>query len=295
MRSDLGAPERISMPRSLVALVLGIAFMTTTSVASQPARPWMDAKLSPDERARRLEAALTDDERYGLLHGVMAVPFLPGMKVPEGAVPGAGYIPPIARLGVPGLYETDASLGVTNPGGVRAGDSATELPSGLALAATWNPELAYESGAAIGDEAAKKGFNVLLAGGVNLARDPRNGRNFEYLGEDPLLAGVMAGESIRGIQSNGIISTAKHFVLNDQETGRHVVNAVIDEGALRESDLLAFQIAIEHGQPGSIMCAYNKINGHYACANDHLLNGVLKGDWGYAGWVMSDWGATTSV
>jgi beta-glucosidase len=254
----------------------------------------MDAALPADERARLLEEALTEDERYGLLHGIMPLPMVPGTSVPPGAIPAAGYFPPIERLGVPGLYETDASLGVSNPGGVRPGDTATALPSGLALAATWDPDLAREAGAAIGDEAAKKGFNVLLAGGVNLARDPRCGRNFEYLGEDPLLAGVLAGESIAGIQSQGIVSTAKHFVLNDQETGRHVVNAVIDEAALRESDLLAFQIAIERGRPGAIMSAYNRINGLYACENEALLTGVLKGDWGYPGWVMTDWGGLSS-
>ena len=258
-------------------------------------RPWMDTSLSADERARRLEAVLTTDERFGLLHGIMALPLYPGDKLPEGALPSAGYFAPIDRLGVPGLFETDASLGVTNPGGMRVGDTATALPSGLALAAAWNPELAREAGGAIGDEAAKKGFNVLLAGGVNLTRDPRCGRNFEYLGEDPLLAGVLAGESVRGIQEQGVISTLKHFVLNDQETGRHVINAVIDDGALRESDLLAFQIAIERGRPGAIMSAYNKINGQYACVNDALLNGVLKGDWDYPGWVMTDWGGLTSL
>ncbi len=258
-------------------------------------RPWLNANLPPDERAQRLEAALTDEERRQLLHSRWAAGFLPGSDAPPGAVPGAGYVAPIPRLGVPALTESDASLGVTNPRGARPGDTATALPSGLALAATWSPALAEASGAAIGDEAAKKGFNVLLAGGVNLARESRCGRNFEYLGEDPLLAGTMAGASIRGIQSQGIVSTAKHFVLNDQETGRHVVNAVIDEAALRESDLLAFQIAIEQGQPGAIMSAYNRVNGHYACANDRLLNGVLKGDWAYPGWVMADWGATSGI
>lgn len=258
-------------------------------------RPWMDASLTVDERARLLDDALTVDERRGLLHAQMPLPLLPSWPVPPDAIPAAGYLPAVARLGVPALFETDASLGVTNPGGVRAGDGATALPSGLALAASWNPELAFRAGATIGDEAAKKGFNVLLAGGVNLARDPRCGRNFEYLGEDPLLAGVMAGESIRGIQSEGVISTAKHFVLNDQETGRHVVNAVIDEAALRASDLLAFEIAIERGEPGAIMTAYNRINGRYACENEALLNGVLKGDWRYPGWVMTDWGALTGL
>ena len=258
-------------------------------------RPWMNANLVPGERARLLEAALDDAERHQLLHSRWAAGFLPGSAVPEGAVAGAGFVPPIPRLDVPGLYETDASLGVTNPRNARPGDTATALPSGLALAAGWDGDLAREAGAVIGAEAASKGFNVLLAGGINLARDPRNGRNFEYLGEDPLLAGVLGGASIGGIQSQGIVSTIKHFVLNDQETGRHVVNATIDKASLRESDLLAFQIAIERGAPGAVMTAYNKLNGHYTCENEWLLNGVLKGDWAFPGWVMADWGATAGV
>ncbi len=233
---------------------------------------------------------MTLDERIGLLHGPMSMPIF-GIKKPEGAIGSAGYIPGIPRLGVPAVNESDASLGVTNPLGVRPGDGATALPSGLSLAATFNTKLAYDGGAVVGREARAKGFNVQLAGGVNLARDPRNGRNFEYLGEDPWLAGNLAGASIKGVQDQGIVSTVKHFSLNGQETKRHFANSVIDEAAHRESDLLAFQIAIEKGQPGSVMCAYNLVNGDYSCGNPHLLNDVLKRDWGYKGWVMSDWGA----
>ena len=127
-------------------------------------------------------------------------------------------------------------------------------PPALAMASTWNPELQFEGGRVIGAEARAKGFNVMLAGGVNLMRDPRNGRNFEYLGEDPLLSGTMAGRAIRGIQSNNIISTIKHFALNGQETARKLVNVKISEAAARESDLLAFQIGIEIGQPGVRSC-----------------------------------------
>lgn len=257
---------------------------------SANAQGWRNTALSPDERARLLDAELSLDERIALLHGPMALPFKID-KLPDGAVGGAGFIPGNARLGIPALKETDASLGITNPMGIRPGDTATALPSGLALAAGFNAKLAFEGGAMIGREALAKGFNVLLAGGANLARDPRNGRNFEYLGEDPLLAGTLAGESIRGIQSNPIVATVKHFSLNGQETNRHWANSVITEAAHRESDLLAFQIAIEKGQPGSVMCAYNLVNGAYSCGSDQLLNKVLKGDWGYKGWVMSDWGA----
>jgi beta-glucosidase len=135
---------------------------------------------------------------------------------------------------------------------------------------------------------------VQLAGGINLVRDPRNGRNFEYLSEDPLLSAALAAESINGIQSEGVISTIKHYSLNCNETNRHWLDAIIDPAAHRESDLLAFEIAIERAQPGSVMTGYNKINGDYAGGNSVLINDVLKGAWGYPGWVMSDWGATAS-
>ena len=255
-------------------------------------QPWMNTALSADERADLLVAQLTLDDMISLVHGPMPALCNPP---PEDAAMGAGYIPGIPRLGIPPLNETDASLGIANPRRVRAGDGATGLPSGLALASSWDIDLAYEAGAMVGSEARDKGFNLLLGGGANLTRDPRCGRNFEYLGEDPLLAGKLAGAGIKGAQSNQIVCTLKHFALNDQETCRHVVDAQIDEAALRESDLLAFQIAIEDGDPGSIMCAYNKVNGEWAGENEFLLTQVLKKDWGYRGWVMSDWGAVHST
>ena len=251
------------------------------------ARPWLDKTLSADERASLLVEALTLDEMIRLVHGPM--PRL--METPPvGAAMGAGYIYGIERLGIPALNETDASLGVANLH-QKPGDGATGLPSGLGLASTWDPKLARAAGAMVGAEARNKGFNVLLGGGANLTRDPRCGRNFEYLGEDPLLAGILAGEAIAGAQSNNIVCTLKHFALNDQETCRHVVDARIDEGPLRESDLLAFQIAIERGDPGSVMCAYNKVNGEWTGENAFLLTQVLRRDWNWRGWVMSDWGA----
>ena len=201
------------------------------------AQPWMDKSRSPDERAALLIEQLTLDEMISLVHGPMPTLL---ENPPADAAMGAGYIPGVARLGIPALNETDASLGVANPRKIRPGDGATALPSGLALASTWDAELAYAAGAMVGSEARDKGFNVLLGGGANLTREPRCGRNFEYPGEDPLLAGMLAGEAIKGAQSNQIVCTLKHFALNDQETCRHVVDAQIDEGALRESDLLAF-------------------------------------------------------
>lgn len=239
-------------------------------------------------RADALVKQMTLEEKITYLHGL----FPPLTKENHAdMIPSAGYVPGVPRLKIPTLRESDASLGVANQVEQRKGDTATALPASLALAGTFEPELAYASGAMIGGEARNKTFNVLLAGGVNLTRDPWAGRNFEYLGEDPWLAGILAGESIRGVQSANIVSTIKHFALNAQETGRHVMDARIGEADLRESDLLAFQIAMERGKPASVMCAYNKVNGDWACENDFLLNQVLKKDWGYPGWVMSDWGA----
>ena len=153
--------------------------------------------------------------------------------------------------------------------------------------------MARLQGLAVGAEARAKGFNVLLGGTANLIRDPRGGRNFEYFSEDPLLTGIMAGSMIEGVQSRHIISTIKHFALNAQETDRVVLDTRIDPAGTREWDLLAFEIAIERGQPGSVMCAYNQVNGAYSCENDWLLNRVLKTDWNYPYFVMSDWGRST--
>ncbi|KAK0340730.1 hypothetical protein LTR94_029291, partial [Friedmanniomyces endolithicus] len=126
-------------------------------------------------------------------------------------------------------------------------------------------------------------------------RDPRNGRTFEYFGEDPLHSGLLGGAAIEGTQSQHVMSTVKHFALNAQETGRHAVDGRIADDAFRMSDLLAFELAIERGQPGSVMCAYNRVNGAPACGSDYLLNRVLKADWRYSGFVMSDWGAVDAV
>ncbi len=257
-------------------------------------RPWLDAALQPDVRASMVLAAMTLDEKFGLVHGRVAFPF-GGKPRPGGAIGSAGYVAGIPRLGIPALQETDAELGVANPANVRPGDQATPLPSGLAIAATFDARLAEGAGAVIGAEARAKGFNVLLGPGANLAREPRNGRNFEYAGEDPLLAGVIAGAMIRGIQNNRIIATLKHYALNAQETDRAVISANIAPAAARESDLLAFELAIAHGQPHAVMCAYNRVNGIYSCENDFLLNTVLKHDWAWPGFVMSDWGAVHST
>ncbi|MGE5695236.1 MAG: beta-glucosidase family protein [Candidatus Sericytochromatia bacterium] len=250
----------------------------------------------PDARAREVEQQLTDDERFSLIVSIMgSSDMLPirDPRIPGGVPMSTGYVAGVPRLGIPALLMSDASLGVANLG-YRPGDTATALPSSLAIGASFNRDLARAAGEAIGGEARSRGFNVMLAGGVNLCRDPRNGRNFEYISEDPLLSGELAAASVNGIQSQRVISTVKHFSLNCNETNRHWLDAVIDPAAHRESDLLAFEIAIDRSQPGAVMSGYHKVNGEPAGGNATLLVDVLKMAWGYPGWVMSDWGATPS-
>ena len=274
-----------------VAALSLIAMSLCAGAAEVKDRPWTNRALSPDVRADLVIEQMTTDEKLSLVVGTS--------QRPEGETVGAaGYVAGLPRLGIPMLKETNAELGVAIPplqDKISPEDGATALPSGLATAATWNPAIAYANGAMIAEEARRKGFNVLLAGAVNLARDPRTGRNFEYAGEDPLLAGTMVGAAIRGIQDKHVISTVKHFALNDQETNRTLLDARIDMTALRESDLLAFELAIEHGRPGAVMCSYNLLGGVHACENPTLLDKVLRRDWRFPGWVMSDWGAVHST
>ena len=252
---------------------------------------------SVDARVAQQLKQMTRDEKLALAFGYFATDFpSKSSKAPAGAREGsAGYVPGVPRLNIPPQWQTDAGIGVASQGGGRTKRLRTALPSNIAIAASWDPTVGYAGGAMIGDEARRSGFNVMLAGGVNLAREPRNGRNFEYGGEDPLLAGAMVGAQVAGIQSNHILSTIKHFAINDQETDRDTGNAVIDIGAARVSDLLAFQIALERSKAGAVMCSYNRVNGTHACENGVLLNSILKTDWGFRGFVMSDWGGTHST
>jgi beta-glucosidase len=285
-----------------LALMLGASAgaLASTACAQQPAaapaaHPWLDPKLDADARADAALKAMTQDEKLTIIFGFFGADMGDKYKRVAAALPGsAGYVPGIERLGIPAQFQTDAGVGVATQGGEPNKRERTSLPSGMSTTATWNPELAQAGGAMIGAEARNSGFNVMLAGGVNLVREPRNGRNFEYGGEDPWLAGKMVGAQIKGIQSNAIVSTIKHYALNGQETGRFVLDAKIGEADARTSDLLAFQFAIEDSDPHSVMCAYNRINGDYACENDFLLNKVLKQDWAYKNYVMSDWGAVHS-
>jgi beta-glucosidase len=259
-------------------------------------KPWMSTSLSAEERTQLLLEAMTADEKLALVFGYFSsdAPWKNFKKPKEGLEQSAGIVAGNARLGIPALTETDAGIGVASQPGEHP-RLRTALPSNLATAATWDPELAHSGGRMIGNEARLSGFNVMLAGGINLARDPRNGRNFEYGGEDPWLSAIMVAAQINGIQSNHIISTIKHYALNDQETNRTTLSVHIDDRSARMSDLLAFELAIEQSSPGAVMCAYNRINGVYSCENPWLVNEVLKTDWGYKGFVMSDWGGTHST
>ncbi len=289
MTLDIARIARRTMWLALASAAPMLSPVIATAQSTPAARPWDDRTLSADQRATLMVARMTREEKVRFVHGH----YPRKMKTRPAGVPiTAGWVPGVPRLGIPDLLETDASLGVAF--GHLPDNPSTALPSGLALASTWNPAIAYDGGVLIGKETRDRGYNVLLAGGVNLVREPRNGRAFEYLGEDPLLAGVMVGQSIKGIQTNDIVATIKHYVLNNQETGRFVLNVKMDEATMRESDLLAFQKGIEIGDPGSVMCAYNRVNSDYACENAATLD-ILKKDWGWKGWVMSDWGAVHST
>lgn len=253
----------------------------------------MNKSLNADERADLVLKQLTLPEKVNLLHGTAGLPgapAVPGTVVSNG---GAGATGGVARLGIPAIQMADAAYGVTH--GKQTGRYATALPSNLAAAATWDPALAYAYGVLIGKELRAHGYNMSLGGGVNLTREPRNGRTFEYVGEDPLLAGTMVGMAIKGVQSQHVIGEIKHFALNDQESGRNAVNVLIDERVMRESDMRAFQIGLRVGEPGAVMCSYNRLAGDYACENQHLLGDILKGDLQFKGFVLSDWGGTHST
>jgi beta-glucosidase len=225
---------------------------------------------------------MTQTEKLQLVHG-----FSDTGNFPRG---GAGYVPGIPRLGIPDLYLVDGSVGVGNGVG-----QATALPSSIASAASWDQDEAYKYGEVIGKEMRAYGVNVNLGGNTNLiGREPRDGRTFETKGEDPLLAGSITAQHLRAIQDLHLVAGIKHFALNDQETGRTTANVIIDERGARESDLLAFEIGVKDSGVQSVMCSYNLVNGTYSCENSHLLSDILKGDWGFQGFVMSDWWATHS-
>lgn len=287
-RTNLNAS---SLPVFLAALFVAAS---APALAQRANQPWMNKSLSPDQRADLLVKQMTLDEKIQLVHGLPSMGLSATFKRAAGSLGGDGFVPGIPRLGIPAQQQIGAGVGVTDLG-QRANGQATALPSSLAETASWDPRLAYEYGSVIGRETRDEGFDVSLGGGVDLARDPRCGRNFEYHGEDPVLAGTMLAHELRGIQSQGVVATIKHYAVNDQDSGRFFVSSNLSRRALRETDLLAFEIGVKDSGVGAVMCSYNRVNGVYACQSSYLLNDVLKLDWGFKGWVMSDWGATHST
>lgn len=204
------------------------------------------------------------------------------------------YVPPIPRLGIPALRTTNGPAGV-GPGGAGRQAPATALPAPIALASTWDVRAAREYGRIEGAEARDLGNGLFEAPDINIARVPQNGRTFEAYGEDPYLVGQIAVANIEGIQSQREIANVKHFVANNQETNRFDINEIIGARALREIYLPAFEAAVRQGHVASVMCAYNKVNGYFNCENRPLLHGILQKEWGFRGFVISDWGATHST
>jgi beta-glucosidase len=253
----------------------------------------MNTSLSPDERASMVVKEMTLDEKVQMLHGTGMVGLSPMSPLAVHSNGGAGYVVEIPRLGIPAIQMSDSAYGVRMSG--ENGRYSTALPSCVAGAASWDVQGAFEYGALIGRELRAQGYNMSLGGGVNLTREPRNGRTFEYMGEDPVLAGKMVASVIKGIQAQHVMGDIKHYALNDQESGRNAVNVNIDKRAARESDLLAFEIGIEESDPAGVMCSYNRLNGDYACENKYLLTDVLKNDWKFKGFVVTDWGGAHSL
>jgi beta-glucosidase len=256
-------------PTPLRALlsVLGMAAAPLAAHADPPA-VYRDKAAPVEARVGDLMGRLTQDEKLSLLGGDRDF-----------------YIRPVPRLGIPEIKMADGPLGVRNYG------PSTAYPATIGLAASWDPGLAREFGAAVGSDARARGVHIMLGPAVNINRVPQNGRNFEYLSEDPYLAGSVAAQIVTGIQSQGVVATVKHFAANNQETERGTIDARVSERALREIYLPAFRSAVEQGHAWAVMCAYNRLNGTYCSANDWLNDRVLKGDWAFKGVLMSDWGA----
>ncbi|MGD0745277.1 MAG: glycoside hydrolase family 3 N-terminal domain-containing protein, partial [Verrucomicrobiota bacterium] len=249
-------------------------------IGAEPQPPYLDSNQPLETRVEDLLSRLTLEEKVSFLHG--------DSTFSTAAIP---------RFGIPRRWMDDGPHGVREevgpyswtPAG-RTDDFSTAMPVGICLAATWNPELGYREGEAIGQEARERGKDIMLGPGLNILRTPLGGRNFEYLGEDPFLAGRMAVGFVRGEQSQDISSCVKHFALNNQEFQRSRINVEVDERALHEIYLAAFKAAVQEGGVWSVMGAYNQFRGQHCCENDYLLNKTLKDQWGFKGLVMSDWG-----
>jgi beta-glucosidase len=286
--------------KSLLLCASAVLFAGSAALAqgAPPEHPWMDKSLSPDQRADLAIKEMTLDEKMNFVHGTGWNGLRQDAEIPKGSLGGAGYVVGVPRLGIPGINMADSAVGVR----LSAAGShyATLLPSVIGAACSWDPDALFLYGSVIGRELRDMGYNMSIGGGVDITREPRNGRNFEYGGEDPLLAGTMVGKLAAGVQANQVMGDIKHYAFNDQETGRTIVNAIIGQRDARESDLLAFQIALDIAHPAGVMCSYNKDTitppggTDWSCENDYLLNQVLKKDFDFKGFVLSDWGGTHS-
>jgi beta-glucosidase len=263
----------------LAVLLVAIVLAAGTLRAAPAAPPYLDAKKPMDARIADLLGRLTLEEKDALVHAQ------------------ANFcVAGVPRLGISELWMDDGPLGVRAEAGEgfrnagRTNDFATAMPAALGLAATFDTNLARAYGAVIGQEAKQRGKNIMLGPSLNIQRTPLGGRSFEYMGEDPFLTSRMAVGYILGEQAQGVGSCAKHFAMNNQEYQRNSINVEADERAVREIYLPAFRAAVQEAGVLSVMGAYNKFRGTYCCENDYLLNQVLKGDWGFPGLVMSDWG-----
>jgi beta-glucosidase len=246
----------------------------------------MSRTLRPAERAAKLLAAMSTSDKLALLSGVNPHTAL---GVADGPLY-VGYVPGNPALCMPALTLNDG------PGGVAGSQvGTTAFPAPIAQAATWDPALQRTLGQTMGLEAWEKGIDVLLAPDVNIARVPENGRNFEAFGEDPFLSGQTAAAEIEGIQQNPVIATVKHFAVNSQETNRYYVSSNVDDRTLHEIYLPPFEAAVDDAKVGAVMCAYGLVRGVQSCQNPALLTDVLEHQWGFPGFVMSDWGSTWST
>ena len=235
-------------------------------------------QLSPlDQRAEALVSQLTLKEKVALLSGL-----------------DIWRTVPIERLGLPSITMTDGPHGVraSRNGGARPIGSTTAFPTGVSMASTWNPDLIEKAAAAMAEETRAMGCEVLLGPCVNIVRHPLGGRNFESYSEDPYLAGRIGVAWVKGLQSQGVAASLKHFACNNQEFERFRGNSVVDERTLREIYLPQFEAVVKEAKPWTVMCSYNRVDDVYACGNDNLLNQIARGLFGFKGFVMSDWGAT---
>ena len=264
------------MKKILWSLALAVAL----PLSAQQKPVYLDETKPIEERVEDALSRLTLKEKVALVHAQS--------KFSSAGVP---------RLGIPDFWMTDG------PHGIRpevlwdeweqanwTNDSCVAFPALTCLAATWNPEMSHLYGKSIGEEARYRNKTVLLGPGVNIYRTPLNGRNFEYMGEDPYLAGRMVVPYVQGVQDNGVAACVKHFALNNHEVNRHTTNVIVDDRALYEIYLPAFKAAVQEGKAWAIMGAYNLYKGQHACHNQYLLNDILKGEWGFDGVVVSDWG-----